>query len=62
MKHVWYVQGDPDYETYGGWHNLFETEECAEKYARLAFPDEDIHTRNARIFYREVLSVSYFKE
>lgn len=61
MKDVWYVQGDP--ETAGVWPsrvwpNLFETKEAAEVYARMMFPDEDESKRYARIFFREVLTMS----
>jgi hypothetical protein len=55
MKEVWGVAGeytDSDFPT------LFDTKECAERYARSLFPDEDESKRYNRIFYREVFTMS----
>jgi hypothetical protein len=57
MKQVWYVAGDPDMSPSGLWPNLFETKECAEIYARHAFPDESESERYARVFCRDVLTI-----
>lgn len=56
MKQVWWVQGEEIEE----WEfpSLFETKECAERYARSLFPDESESKRYSRIFYREVLTMS----
>lgn len=54
MNEVWYVQGaDPDMSI----PMLFATKECAERYARSVFPDEDPDTRYARVFYRQVFDL-----
>lgn len=53
MKQVWYVADGQGYIP-----TLFDTKECAERYARMLFPDEDESKRYSRIFYREVLTMS----
>ena len=57
MKQVWYVSGDPERTGYSC-PSLFDTKEAAEKYARIVFPDEDESKRYARIYYRDILTMS----
>ena len=57
MKQVWYVTGEHDAEYDQFIPTLFDTKEAAEIYARSLFPDET-ERRYARIFYREVLTMS----
>lgn len=56
MKQIWWVQGEEIEE----WEfpSFFETKECAERYARMLFPDETESKRYSRIFYRKVLTMS----
>ena len=56
MKQIWWVQGEEIEE----WEmpSFFETKECAERYARMLFPDEAVSKREARVFSRKVLTMS----
>ena len=50
QTYVWFVKGDPD-------NLILANKPCAETLARLLFPDEDVHTRYARIYYKPVLNL-----
>lgn len=56
MRQVWWVHGEDIEE----WQipTMFDTKEVAERYARMLFPDETESHRYARIFYRDVLSMT----
>jgi hypothetical protein len=54
MKQVWYLWQEK--ESFPAlW---FDKKETAERAARMLFPDEDIHKRDARIYFRDVLTMS----
>jgi len=38
--------------------SFFETKECAERYARALFPDEDASKRYSRIYSRAVITAA----
>lgn len=44
MSELWYVNGDPDCV-------VFPHKDGAERWARALFPNEDVHTRYARIHF-----------
>ena len=53
---IWFVSGeDMEGRTVP---TLFDTKETAERYARMMFPDESESKRYARIYYREILTMS----
>jgi len=56
MKQIWFVAGehDEDYVI----PTLFDTKQAAEVYARSLFPDETESKRYARIYFRDVLTMS----
>lgn len=56
MKQVWFVTGE-DMEGRLV-PTLLATKEAAERYASMMFPDEAESKRYARIYYREVLTMS----
>lgn len=56
MDAIWYLVGDPDVDGVVGFPTLFESKTCAEQYARVLFPTEDVHAREARIRFRPVFT------
>jgi len=56
MKQIWWVQGE-DIEEWE-FPSFFETKECAERYARALFPDEDASKRYSRIYPRAVITAA----
>jgi hypothetical protein len=56
MKQVWFVTGE-DMEGRLV-PTLLDTKEAAERYARMMFPDEAEPKRYARVYCREVLTMS----
>ena len=57
MNQVWYVWGEND-KNDSYYPTFFDTKLAAERYARILFPDEDIYKRDARVYCRDVLTMS----
>jgi hypothetical protein len=57
MKQIWYVSGET-HQTDNYYPTFFDTKLAAERYARMLYPDEGIKQRDARVFSRDVLTMS----
>ena len=53
---VWFVTGEDMEGRYTP--TLLDSKETAERYARMMFPDDDVNKRYARIYSRDILTMS----